>query len=617
MKMSVLKRNCILAVLSFLWISQSSASASQPIRFHGGNFDDAQTQARQLNKGVFVEIYASWCGPCKNLEQNVFTDGDVGKFFNESFVSVKIDIDSPEGKAFQSMYNVTGLPDLLFFDANGNIVYRQNGLQDKHTLLGMAHRVLNLPYRVVVSEEKPQVQNKRKRGFWTKKRTKKNTAKNKQRKSGKKKGLGNPFSKWSNNSQGLSPSNDKKTRKERQLEEGEPELLEYYSDSPNNYGDIRQARRTKKRLFAFDLRMPRFLQRKTDKGMSGKVIGQERQHGYVDVELTEEPVTFMDEDSRSAQRSDYSYTEPYTNNGREAASDPTARMDVASEDYRHNDAPDQQYSDVPTTRRGEWRPESHADRAYLKGERDLDFLRDYCYQLREEGKPHAEIVDKYLNRVYIKEKTGQEISYEERSQFVYDFSDNVRAGAIDYMLENRSKFYYRFGHDHTDIKIRSILMDGVQEAIQYQDYALFQRVVNLARKGDFLDELDLVFSLQATYFKGTGDMERYVYTVSKFVSKVDSFDPVFLNQFAEEVCIYSDNRGYLRKALKWSDRAVSLAPNSHNYNTHAQLSYKMGKRDQAYASARKAIQLANDSKNECLASEELLAKLQRGYSAAY
>ncbi len=591
----------LLVLLLMLCFTQLTVVANQPISFHGGSFSDAQTRAAQQNKGVFVEIYASWCGPCKVLEKNVFTDGDVGEFFNKSFVSVKIDIDSPEGKNFQSRYNVSGLPDLLFFDAQGNVLYRQNGLQDKHTLLGMAHRVLNIPYAVEVEElaEKQPERNRFKRQKAKKKR---------ERGEKRKRKIKNPFSKWSRNGKAAnSPKTN--TRRDQKQDKEDPELIEFYGDSPNNYGDVAQAKRTKRKLFDFNITMPSFLQKKSDPQMDGKVITEHG--GYMDVELTEEPVQFITEGADS----DVQYEAgAYVNKSQQSY----ARQEPSNAPVQEFTKPKTDYqptTSIPEVRRNEWRQESNADRAYRDGERDLEFLRNYSYQLKAEGKPHAEVVNKYLKRVFLRDVTGQLISVEERNQFVYDFSDNIQAGAIEYLLENRSAFYYQYGQDHTDMKIRSTLMEGVHTAVQYNDEQLFHRVLNLARKGKFNDELDLVFSLRASYYKGIGDFDKYMHTVCKFVDKTKSKDPVFLHQFAQEVLQFSGNRGYLKKALRWTETAIASQPNSNNYNTHAQLCYQLGRRDQAYSSARQAIALAQVNGKECVASQELLAKLQGAYRA--
>ena len=54
-------------------------------------------KAREENKLVFMDCYTSWCGPCKNMLNNVFTLAEAGEFMNEEFVCVKYDMEKGEG----------------------------------------------------------------------------------------------------------------------------------------------------------------------------------------------------------------------------------------------------------------------------------------------------------------------------------------------------------------------------------------------------------------------------------------------------------------------------------------------------------------------------------------
>lgn len=74
------------------------------------------------NKILFIDCYTQWCGPCKRMDKDVFTNDKVADFYSTNFLCYKVDMDSLEGKEFRINYNVKSYPTFLFIDANGKLV---------------------------------------------------------------------------------------------------------------------------------------------------------------------------------------------------------------------------------------------------------------------------------------------------------------------------------------------------------------------------------------------------------------------------------------------------------------------------------------------------------------
>jgi len=75
--------------------------------------------AQKENKPIFLDISASWCGPCKMLKWFTFSNKKVGAFYNENFINVAIDGEKGEGPQMAADLGLTGYPSLYFFDKNG------------------------------------------------------------------------------------------------------------------------------------------------------------------------------------------------------------------------------------------------------------------------------------------------------------------------------------------------------------------------------------------------------------------------------------------------------------------------------------------------------------------
>jgi thiol-disulfide isomerase/thioredoxin len=91
-----------------------------------GTFASVLAKAKKQKKLVFVDVYATWCGPCKMMDKQVYTDAKVAKVASE-FLNRKLDAEKGEGPAIATKYNVTAFPTLLILDGDGKERNRQVG----------------------------------------------------------------------------------------------------------------------------------------------------------------------------------------------------------------------------------------------------------------------------------------------------------------------------------------------------------------------------------------------------------------------------------------------------------------------------------------------------------
>lgn len=99
----------------------------QGIVFEQMTWDAIKEKAKKEGKPIFVDVYASWCEPCKWMEDHTFSEQSVGSFFNEHYISCKMNIDKKEGGEFATEHRVLSYPTLLYFDENGQLVHRLLG----------------------------------------------------------------------------------------------------------------------------------------------------------------------------------------------------------------------------------------------------------------------------------------------------------------------------------------------------------------------------------------------------------------------------------------------------------------------------------------------------------
>lgn len=131
----------------------SHSSTGQGIDFSVTNFTQALAKAQAEDKLIFVDAYTTWCGPCKWMAKNVFTDADVGKYYNDEFVNVKIDMEKGDGPDLAKKWEIMGYPTLIYIDANGEVMHRSMGSRPAEDFVDLG-RAANDPERQVTTMTK-------------------------------------------------------------------------------------------------------------------------------------------------------------------------------------------------------------------------------------------------------------------------------------------------------------------------------------------------------------------------------------------------------------------------------------------------------------------------------
>ncbi len=129
-----MKKNLILLTALFLFsqplvYSQESnpTAGSGGMQFFQGTWQEVLAAAKEQNKYIFVDAFNERCEPCKWMAKNVFPTKEAGEFYNENFISYKLDMEKGEGVDFGKKYKVNVFPYYLYFNPSGELVHRCAG----------------------------------------------------------------------------------------------------------------------------------------------------------------------------------------------------------------------------------------------------------------------------------------------------------------------------------------------------------------------------------------------------------------------------------------------------------------------------------------------------------
>lgn len=144
-------------IFLFLTIALLSFSAqAQEIKWM--TFNEALTAQKKSPKPIFMDVYTDWCGPCKMLESNTFSDPKFAEYITKNYYAVKFNAEGNEtvtyeGKKYTNpkydanrkgrnatheltlFLQVQGYPSMIIFNKEGKFENTIVGYQTAQQLL--------------------------------------------------------------------------------------------------------------------------------------------------------------------------------------------------------------------------------------------------------------------------------------------------------------------------------------------------------------------------------------------------------------------------------------------------------------------------------------------------
>ena len=117
--------------------------AAAQVRFETKSTDAVREMALRSGKLVLIDLYASWCPPCRMMEREVFSRKDVGDFMQQRFVAAKYDTDKPTGKELMKRYGSGAIPLYLVFDTQGELLGRIQGASAPKEFMESVQKIID------------------------------------------------------------------------------------------------------------------------------------------------------------------------------------------------------------------------------------------------------------------------------------------------------------------------------------------------------------------------------------------------------------------------------------------------------------------------------------------
>ncbi|MBS2006964.1 MAG: thioredoxin family protein [Cyanobacteria bacterium SZAS TMP-1] len=123
------------ALSVLLGLSCINGAWARPEGFSDYSFEEAQSRAQASKKFLLIDFMATWCPPCKRMEEETWPNPSVQSWIKENAIAVQFDVDKAEKVA--AAFKIEAMPTIVLFtpESGAKEFGRQVGGLDPSELL--------------------------------------------------------------------------------------------------------------------------------------------------------------------------------------------------------------------------------------------------------------------------------------------------------------------------------------------------------------------------------------------------------------------------------------------------------------------------------------------------
>lgn len=137
----IYKVSLLFAALFFTSLLASAQMQFKEIA-NENDWKTAVKEAKDSGKLIFLDIYATWCGPCKYLENTIYPDVALGNYYNAHFINLKMDGETEFGRLKARQYALQAYPTMYYLNSSEEVLTQVVGVKQAPELTAFGEKVV-------------------------------------------------------------------------------------------------------------------------------------------------------------------------------------------------------------------------------------------------------------------------------------------------------------------------------------------------------------------------------------------------------------------------------------------------------------------------------------------
>lgn len=147
----------------FIFMSTVSGFAGDKTELQWRSFDAGLAEAKASHKKILLDVYTDWCGWCKKLDKEVYSNQKVATYLAKAYIPVKLNAESAKKLSYKDKahsetelaraFGVQSYPTIIFLDSDGEPINSLGGYVDADRFLPIVQYIGDDHYKTMTWDE--------------------------------------------------------------------------------------------------------------------------------------------------------------------------------------------------------------------------------------------------------------------------------------------------------------------------------------------------------------------------------------------------------------------------------------------------------------------------------